>query len=874
MWWWVTFIPVAVLVGGIGGLLVRTHRVDLARAGAPVTMAGAGVASVAPPAEGWRWLFSKQEWRGSSHAIGEYRDGLLKFQGSIARPQASADAAIRAQVVIRGPLPQPVSVFLRGTALGQYRWVLDVAQRNVRLLDETKGKVKELGRYRLAKPLVEGDRVLLELRAAGGDLIGSINGVEAVRAHEARNEGAGRWGIAGDGAWLETVEVWEPKPDKAVAVAPEKPPVSEPQVPVATPVPVRPVAPVAVAPAPEVPPPAPPAEPATPAPIVQTMITPVPVTPVAGMDVAKWLATTDAQWRTAYDRQVALPFEKGAVELRRQHLLALESPLAAATKAARNDEVAAWRAERDLVSKGSNPPATDDDATPPALKLQRANFRAQFARLDKERFERGRALFAKIDDLLARSQAALAQRQRTEEAATVQKERDQLRDAWLQPPVVVTTALPPMMARPAATPAKIPSQQIIAKLMELNASVTVKRGKTGTEDIKSETEVAADEKLIITRVAFNDRKRDQTALVTADYAILDSLSDVPDIALAGTAVKDSVMEKLRPFRALRTLSLNNAKPSPAGYAVLPTLPELRELHLNNSDTNDVAMKTVVQCRKLQRLNLANLPITDAGLVEIGKLSALEDLQMSGLTKLESPGFAHIMDCRSLKHLYASGFIILSGMVEYISHCKDLEALSLANTGLKDADIATLGSLPKLKTLDFNNTLVTGYAFASWSQRTQLTSLNLSNAGGVDDTVCKQIEHTFPKLDDLYVKLAATGFSSEGASALARLRSLRSLRLEGDGINDEVIAELAHCESITNLSITDALVTDPGAAALGRLVKLTDLSLDYPPITDPAMKSFARCKALKTVRIGKDALPDTESKFLKSVPGVAVIRPEG
>lgn len=868
MWWWVTFIPVAMLVGGVCGLLVRTHRAELAKAAVPVGQIG-GVAPVAPATEGWRWLFSKQEWRGPAHGIGEYQDGLLKFHGSITRPQTSADAAIRARVVIHGPLPPPASVFLRGTPAGVYRWVLDVARHNVRLLDETKGQVRELGRYQLAKPLVEGDRVLLELRATGGDIIGSINGAEVVRAHDARGVETGSWGIAGDGVWLEAVEVWEPKSDKAVAVAPEKPPVSEPQAPVATPISARPVAPVVVAPAPAVPPPT--AVPATPAPIVQTLVTPVPITPVPGMDTAKWLATIDAQWRGAYDRQVTLPFEKGAVELRRQHLVAVDSPLAAATKAGRDAEAAAWRAEREQVAKGSNPPFTDDDATPPALKLLRANFRAQFARLDKERFERGRALFAKCDDLLAKSQAALVQRQRADEAANVQKERDQLREAWLQPPMVITTALPPRSMAPAATPAKIPQQEVVARLMELNAEVTVKRAKGDNVQLKSETDLA-DEKYTIMRVEFRTQKRDETQLTTADYAILDSLTDVPEIVLTGTAVKDSVMEKLRPLHALRSLALNDAKPSPAGYAVLPTLPELRELQLNESDTNDVAMKTVLQCHKLQRLHLANLPVTDAGLVDIGKLPALEELEMSGLTKLESPGFAHLPECRALKRLYVGGFIVLSGMVEHISHCKELEALSIANTGLKDADIATLGALPKLKTLDLNTTLVTGYAFAAWPQRAQLTSLNLSNAGGVDDTVCKQIEHTFPKLEDLTVKLAPT-FSSEGAAALARLRVLRSLRLDGDGINDEVIAELVHCEAITNLSITDAQVTDAGAASLARLTHLTDLSLDFPPITDSALKSFARCKALKTIHIGKDALPDTEYKFLKGVPGLTVIRPE-
>ncbi|MEP6671932.1 MAG: hypothetical protein ABJF10_22410, partial [Chthoniobacter sp.] len=473
---------------------------------------------------------------------------------------------------------------------------------------------------------------------------------------------------------------------------------------------------------------------------------------------------------------------------------------------------------------------------------------------------------------LAKTQAALVQRGRADQAANVQKERDQLRESWLQPPVVITTALPHVTI-PAATPAKIALKQIVAKLVELNANVTVKLGKSETVVLKSETEVG-DEKFTITRVEFRARKLDETPLVTADYDILDSLSDVPELVLAGVAVKDSVMEKLRPFRALRSLALNGAKPSPAGYAVLPTLPELRELQLNDSDTNDEAMKTVMQCHKLQRLHLASLPITDAALADIGKLNALEELQLSGPNKLESPGFAHFGECRALKRIYLSGFFVLSGMVEHLGHCKNLETLSLPGTGLKDADVVPLGTLAKLKALDLNGSKVTGTAFATWPQRPEITSLNLSNAGGVNDTICKSIEHTFPKLQSLTVKLAAAGFSPEGAAGLARLRDLRDLRLEGDGINDDVVAELAHCDLLTNLSITDAQVTDAGAASLVRLKNLTDLSLDLPPITDAALKSFARSKSLKTIHIGKDAVPETEFKFLKSAPNVTAIRPEG
>jgi len=644
--------------------------------------------------------------------------------------------------------------------------------------------------------------------------------------------------------------------------APPRPAAKEPPAPVALPPVSKPLAarePMA------------PAKPAaTPAP--QPAAPAAPPAPALTAETAKWIASMDAQWRASYQRDVEGPFEAGLVELRRQHYVALGNPLAAAKKAGNDAEVAIYTTERNNVTKGNNPPASDDEATPPALKLARANFRSQFSRLDRERYDRARALFAKCEDLLTKAQAKLGQRQLTADVASVQRERDTLRQEWLQPPAVVSTALPPAM-RATPAPTKMTSQQIVTKLMDLNALVYAKHGKGDSAEIKSATEVGDNEKLTFTRVDFRPKKLDETPLTTADYAILDSLSEVPELTLSGTALKDSVMEKLRPFHALKSLTLNGAKPSPAGYAVLPSLPELRDLNLNDTDTKDEAMKTVFQCRKLQHLHLANLTLTDAAFADIGKLSALEEIRLTALDKIGSPAFAHFPECRALKRVYLGGFIVLSGMIENLGKCKDLEAINLPAAGLKDADVAPLGTLMKLKSLDLSNSAVTGDFIDSWQQHQQLTSLSLSNAGGVNDNTCKEIEHTFPKLEQLTVKIAASGFSSEGVAALARLRALRGVRFEGDGFNDDCLAELAHCETLTSLSIVKAQLTEAGVAALARFPHLADLSVNYPPITDAAMKAFARCKELKNIRIAADAEPDTEVKFLRNAPGITVVRPE-
>jgi hypothetical protein len=590
--------------------------------------------------------------------------------------------------------------------------------------------------------------------------------------------------------------------------------------------------------------------------------------PAAGgpqSDTGKWLAANDAKWQATYQRDVAAPFEKAVAELRRQYLASLTAPLAAATQAGHKEEAALWTAERQAMAAGGNVPAADDPGTPTSLKSLRASYREQFARLDKQRFDRARALFAQCDAVLAKNQAALAERNRPNEAAELQRERDQLRTAWLQPPATTTTGV-------AQVSVKMTPQKILEKLLALNAAVWVKPGKGDPVQVKSATQLA-DQKFTFWRVELPPTKADQTPLVAADYVILDSLSDLTQLAMSGENVTDAVIEKLRPYRALQSLTIGDAKIGAASYNLFTTLPELRELYLGNTGTSDDALKTIMPCRKLKSLHLVAQPISDDALANLSKMPALEELELNQLDKLGSPGFAHLADCRTLKQIYVAGITLLSGMVENLGHCKSLEVITLPGSVLKDGDIAPLSALSKLRSLDLEGSGVTGTAFASWPMRLAMTGLNLTDAAGVDDAVLKNIEHAFPKVEELDVKLAASGFGPTGAAIFARLHSLQTLRIGGAGVTDEVASQLAHCDTLTLLAIPAAKLTEPGVAALAKLPHLAELSLDQPPLSDTAMKSFGRCKELKTVNIGKDALPETEGKLQHAIPNVVVHRPE-
>ena len=216
------------------------------------------------------------------------------------------------------------------------------------------------------------------------------------------------------------------------------------------------------------------------------------------------------------------PFAKGLrPSCARQYLASLSAPLTAATQAGRKEDAAIWTAERQAIAAGGNVPATDDPGTPNSLKSLRASYWEQFAKLDKQRFDRARALFAQCDAALVKNKTDLESRNLSNDAQEVQKERDQLRAAWLQPPVAATAAATAGTGA-AGVPAKFTPQQVLEKLLSLNASVMVKAGKNAELlEIKSVSQVA-DQKFTFWHVELPAEKKDQTPLVAADYAILDS----------------------------------------------------------------------------------------------------------------------------------------------------------------------------------------------------------------------------------------------------------------------------------------------------------------------------------------------------------------
>ncbi len=647
---------------------------------------------------------------------------------------------------------------------------------------------------------------------------------------------------------------------EATATPPPKPKPKIAAKKLATPVPA------AATPAPE-----PATAPATPAPMVASLPAPAaPPAPAATPPPADWLATTSEQMQAAYLREVRAPFDSAVAKIRQQYVDVIDASIAAAMAAGKRDVVLALRVERQRVASGQ--PLADDGKPPaiPELKPIRDQWRGQFAKLDKERFERAQALLARSEPALAQREAQLTAQQQLGEMAALKARRAEFAAAWLVPPAGQPAAVAAVAAPIKGKLAPLP---LLRTLLDLHARVWVRSAPGGTRYELKTTADLKSEKFEWDEVEFRPRPAAGAPITDGDLAILEQLADVSSLALNGIAITDATIERLRSLRALRHLRLENL-PGITGrtFELVAALPELTHLALVNLRAGDDAIATLAPLTKLTKLRLNDLPLTDAALASVAALPGLEDLEFGGgKIRVTPAAWERVAKMPKLTRLYPKGSALDGVITGHLARCTGLTRLSFQDQPLTDAALAPLSALSRLTSLNLGGTKVTGSAFKSWPVRTNLVTLHLDHCPGLDDSVLRAIATAFPKLETLEIGGAAGSINRAGVAELLRLRQLHVLRVQGDAATDNVAAELARLETLNQLDLDKAVLTEGGLNALAKLPKLHKLSLDNPPITDGALRAFKKFRTLKEIIVSPDTPEAIFTRLRADLPSLNIRR---
>ena len=195
----------------------------------------------------------------------------------------------------------------------------------------------------------------------------------------------------------------------------------------------------------------------------QAQDNPAPATEPALTEMQKWIATTDAQWQAAFNRDVVDVHAAELKKLAGQYGVSLDAALAKASAAGDLDGALALRNEQKRFTETNVFPEQDDAADAASVKQIRAATRVQLAKIEQENAARTKALHAKYDAVLAQAQMRLTQAKRIDDALLLKAKRDEVGAAWLtgipaapapvavaeQPKPQVPVPVPKVVAAPA-----------------------------------------------------------------------------------------------------------------------------------------------------------------------------------------------------------------------------------------------------------------------------------------------------------------------------------------------------------------------------------------------------------------------------------------
>ena len=180
--------------------------------------------------------------------------------------------------------------------------------------------------------------------------------------------------------------------------------------------------------------------------------------------------------------------------------------------------------------------------------------------------------------------------------------------------------------------------------------------------------------------------------------------------------------------------------------------------------------------------------------------------------------------------------------------KEIQALGAKNIyvggkGIDDAALVRFSKLP-LEGLSIDNSSLTEAGLATLKDMKQLQALGLSHA------------------------LALKG---PGLAAIANHPTLKSVSIGGTGVGDAAMAPIASIKQLTRLALNHDQITDAGLAALANHPALETLMFSpqmTPRLTDKSLATVATLKALKELTINDTVLTyDGGLKLLKQLPNL-------
>jgi Leucine-rich repeat (LRR) protein len=246
------------------------------------------------------------------------------------------------------------------------------------------------------------------------------------------------------------------------------------------------------------------------------------------------------------------------------------------------------------------------------------------------------------------------------------------------------------------------------------------------------------------------------------------------------------------------------------------------IDLRASWVGDSDLASLAALPGLNRLDLSQTRISDHGLRQLKSAPAITDLDLRYAELITDEGISVLKTWKRLKRLDLEGTKITDSALQHLSALSSLESLNISSVLVTDAGTEALTSLTNLKELTLGGNKLTDAGLQPLRQLPGLTFLDLGGAQRTDSGIWL-VSFTQPGLEavatlkDLrQLRLEGTLITASGLETIKSLQRLNRLDLHGcPRIADDAIPILAAMPVLESIDLTDTKVTAAGIEKLQR-----------------------------------------------------------
>ena len=350
----------------------------------------------------------------------------------------------------------------------------------------------------------------------------------------------------------------------------------------------------------------------------------------------------------------------------------------------------------------------------------------------------------------------------------------------------------------------------------------------------------------------SDFQPDWSAVLFGDWSSVE-VTDV-DISYRET-VNDDLLEEMRVFRMLDTVSINGQAVTDRSFAALRGMPAMKTLTIEACDITDATMEHIATLPNLEDLTLRGVGVTDKGLARLYALPKLTSLTLD--FTLISPkavkafqedrpecvvGFAPAAGKAQVEA--AKGIMRRDANLLYDSETRLITAMifSMDEKPWRQQDWALLHAIPEIQAVSIDELPSATEAIRQVQKMPNVESLTLDSVPVTLSDVA--LLSQYPKLVELH--FLPENLTDAHLAGIANLQNLRRLEIEPDGgmISRRGIEALTRLKQLKHLKISSVPILDEDLEPLSALPALAILDLSSTPITDQALDHVLKMPQLR------------------------------